>query len=179
MFKFEIGRKFESSDFGRPGFFRRGEMSASLNFDGKVAWVNERFARCDMMMEKVSAQDFTSEYFGSHDWSAALASCTSRNTIQVATHGGKLHRWSGILLPSGTVHPGVVSSVAPAFSFCRPAPPHDTKMSRCYSTEMQFLSGRPIGLKSAWPTTLREAAVQLPRGSFKKDLKTHLFREVV
>ena len=61
MFKFEMGRKFESSDFGRPGFFRRGEMSASLNFDGKVAWVNERFVRCDMMMEKVSAQDFTSE----------------------------------------------------------------------------------------------------------------------
>mgnify|MGYP006364213415 CR=1 FL=1 len=54
-----MGRKFESSDFGRPGFFKRGEMSASLNFDGKVAWVNERFARCDMMMEKVSAQDFT------------------------------------------------------------------------------------------------------------------------
>ena len=54
-----MGQKFESSDFGRPGFFRRGEMSASLNFDGKVAWVNERFARCDMMMEKVSAQDFT------------------------------------------------------------------------------------------------------------------------
>ena len=27
-------------------------MSASLNFDGKVAWVNERFARCEMMMEK-------------------------------------------------------------------------------------------------------------------------------
>ena len=51
-----MGRKFESSDFGRPGFFKRGEMSASLNFDGKVAWVNERFARCDMMMEKVSAQ---------------------------------------------------------------------------------------------------------------------------
>ena len=41
-----MGRKFESSDFGRPGFFRRGEMSASLNFDGKEAWVNERFARC-------------------------------------------------------------------------------------------------------------------------------------
>ena len=56
-----MGRKFESSDFGRPGFFKRGEMSACLNFDGKVAWVNERFARCDMMMEKVSAQDFTSE----------------------------------------------------------------------------------------------------------------------
>ena len=29
-------------------FSERGEMSASLNFDGKVAWVNERFARCEM-----------------------------------------------------------------------------------------------------------------------------------
>ena len=36
-------------------------MSASLNFDGKVAWVKERFARCEMRMEKVSAQDVTSE----------------------------------------------------------------------------------------------------------------------
>ena len=61
LFKFEIGRKFESLDFGRPSFLRRGEMSASLNFDGKVAWVNERFARCEMRMEKVSTQDFTSE----------------------------------------------------------------------------------------------------------------------
>ena len=61
VFKFEMGWKFESSDFGRPDFFRRGEMSASLNFDEKVAWVNERFARCEMRMEKVSAQDFTSE----------------------------------------------------------------------------------------------------------------------
>ena len=61
VFKFEIGRKFESSDFGRPGFFRRGEMSASLNFDGKVAWVKDRFARCKMRMEKMSAHDFSSE----------------------------------------------------------------------------------------------------------------------
>ena len=61
MFKFEIGRKFESSGFGRPGFFRKSEMSANLNFDGKVAWVNKRFARCEMRTEKVSAQDFTSE----------------------------------------------------------------------------------------------------------------------
>ena len=61
MFKFEIGRKFESSDFCRLGFFRRDEMSASLNFDEKVVWVNERFARCEMRMEKVSAQDFTTE----------------------------------------------------------------------------------------------------------------------
>ena len=61
VFKFEIGRKFESSDFGKPGFFRSGEMSASLNYDGKVAWVNERFAKCEMRMEKVSAHDFISE----------------------------------------------------------------------------------------------------------------------
>ena len=27
LLKFEIGRKFESSDFGRPGFFRRGEIT--------------------------------------------------------------------------------------------------------------------------------------------------------
>ena len=37
VFKFEIGRKFESSEFGRRGIVRKGEMSASLNFDGKVA----------------------------------------------------------------------------------------------------------------------------------------------
>ena len=36
-------------------------MSASLNFDGKIAWVNERFPRCEMRIKKVSAQDFTSE----------------------------------------------------------------------------------------------------------------------
>ena len=58
-----------------------------------------------------------------------------------------LHRWSGTLLPPGTVHPGVVSSGTPASSFCRPASPHYTKMSRCYSTEMQFFSGRPIGVE--------------------------------
>ena len=29
VFKFETGRKFESSDFGRPCFFRSGKMSAS------------------------------------------------------------------------------------------------------------------------------------------------------
>ena len=36
-------------------------MSASLNFDGKVTWVKERYARCEMRMEKVSAHDFISE----------------------------------------------------------------------------------------------------------------------
>ena len=54
VFKFEIGRKFESSDFGKSGFFRSGEMSASLNFDGYVAWVKDKFARCEMRMEKMS-----------------------------------------------------------------------------------------------------------------------------
>ena len=61
MLKFEISCKFESSNFGRSGFFRRGEMSASLNFDENVAWVNERFVRCEMMMVKVSAQDFAAK----------------------------------------------------------------------------------------------------------------------
>ena len=51
----------------------------------------------------------------------------------------------------------------------------------CHDTTAQKCSFSVAG-PSAWnrlPTTLREAAVQLPRGSFKKDLKTHLFREVV
>ena len=51
VFKFEIGWNFESSVFGRPGFFRKGEMSASLNFDGNAAWVKDKFARCEMRME--------------------------------------------------------------------------------------------------------------------------------
>ena len=29
--RFDIGLKFARSDFGKPGFFNRGEMSASLN----------------------------------------------------------------------------------------------------------------------------------------------------
>ena len=49
MFKFKIGRKFDRLDFGRSGFLRSGEMSASLNFDGKVTWVKERFARCESL----------------------------------------------------------------------------------------------------------------------------------
>ena len=36
-------------------------MSASLNFDGNVAWVNDKFARCEVRMEKMSAHDFSSE----------------------------------------------------------------------------------------------------------------------
>ena len=59
--RFDIGLKFAGSDFGKPGFFNRGEMSASLNLVGKVAWVKDRFARCEMRMEKVSAHDFMSD----------------------------------------------------------------------------------------------------------------------
>ena len=52
---------------------------------------------------------------------------------------------------------------------------------RCHGATAQKCSFSVAG-PSAWnclPTTLREDAVQLQRGSFKKDLKTHLFREVV
>ena len=52
---------------------------------------------------------------------------------------------------------------------------------RCHGATAQKCSFSVAG-PLAWnclPMTLREAAVQLPRGSFKKDLKTHLFREVV
>ena len=61
VFKLEIGLKFARSDFGKPGFSSRGVISASLNFEGKVAWVKDRFARCEMRMEKVSAHDFRSD----------------------------------------------------------------------------------------------------------------------
>ena len=33
-----MGLKLEGSDFDKPGFFKRGEMSASLKLVGKVAW---------------------------------------------------------------------------------------------------------------------------------------------
>ena len=45
VFRLDIGLKFARSDFGKPGFFRRGEISASLNLEGKVAWVKDRFAK--------------------------------------------------------------------------------------------------------------------------------------
>ena len=61
VFRLDIGLKFARSDFGKPGFFSRGEISASLNFEGKVTWVKDRFARCEMRMEKVSAHDFRSD----------------------------------------------------------------------------------------------------------------------
>ena len=60
VFRFDIGLKFARSDFGEPGFFSSGEISVSLNLDGKVAWVKDRFAKCKMRMEKVSAHDFRS-----------------------------------------------------------------------------------------------------------------------
>ena len=60
VFRLDIGLKFARSDFGQPGFFSRGEISASLNLEGKVVWVKDRFARCEMRMEKVSVHDFRS-----------------------------------------------------------------------------------------------------------------------
>ena len=53
--------KFAKSDFGKPGFFSRGVISASSNFEGKKAWVKDKFARCEMRIEKVSAHDFRSD----------------------------------------------------------------------------------------------------------------------
>ena len=53
VFRLDIGLKFARSDFGKPGFFSRGEISASLNLEGKVAWVKDRFAKCEMRMEKL------------------------------------------------------------------------------------------------------------------------------
>ena len=41
VYRFDIGLKFARSDFGKPGFFNSGEISASLNLDGKVAWVQK------------------------------------------------------------------------------------------------------------------------------------------
>jgi len=61
IFRFDIVLKFVRSDFGKPGFFNSGEISASLNLDGKVAWEKERFAKCEIRMEKVSAHDFRSD----------------------------------------------------------------------------------------------------------------------
>ena len=60
VFKLEIGLKF-ARYFGKPGFLAGGVISTSLNFEGKVAWVKDRFARCKMRMEKVSAHDFRSD----------------------------------------------------------------------------------------------------------------------
>ena len=61
VFRLDIDLKFARSDFGEPGFFSRGEMSASLNLDGKVAWEKDKFSKCDMRMEKMSAHDFRSD----------------------------------------------------------------------------------------------------------------------
>ena len=53
--------KLERSDFDKPGFSKRGEMSASLKLVGKVAWENDRFARWEIKRQKVSAHDFRRE----------------------------------------------------------------------------------------------------------------------
>ena len=60
VFRLDVDLKFARSDFGEPDFFSRVEMSASLYLDGKVAWVKDRFAKCEIRMEKVSAHDFRS-----------------------------------------------------------------------------------------------------------------------
>ena len=57
VFRLDNGLKFARSDFDKPGFFSRGEISVSLNLDGKVACVKERFAKCEMRMEKVSVRE--------------------------------------------------------------------------------------------------------------------------
>ena len=62
VFRLDIGLKFARSDFGKPSFFSRGEMSANLNLDGKVACVKERFAKCKMRMKKVSVHDLQEFY---------------------------------------------------------------------------------------------------------------------
>ena len=54
VFRLDIGLKFARSDFGKPGFFSRGEINGSLNLEGKVAWVKDRFAKCEMRMESVA-----------------------------------------------------------------------------------------------------------------------------
>ena len=44
VFKFEIGQKFQSFIFGKLDVYRSGEINASLHFDGKVAWMKDRFS---------------------------------------------------------------------------------------------------------------------------------------
>ena len=61
VLRLEMGLKLEGSDFDKPGFFKRGEMSANLKLVGKVAWEKDRFARWEMRREKVSAHDFRRE----------------------------------------------------------------------------------------------------------------------
>ena len=61
VFRFDIGLKFARSDFGKPGFFSRGRISASLNLEGQVAWVKDGFAKCEMRMENMLPHDFRSD----------------------------------------------------------------------------------------------------------------------
>ena len=75
----------------------------------------------------------------------------------------------------------LVSSAVPGRRHLRSADQLLLTIPRCHGATAQKCSFSVAG-PSAWnrlPTTLREAAVQLPRGSFKKDLKKYLFREVV
>ena len=64
VFRLDIGLKFARSYFGKPGFLSRGEISASLNLEGKVAWVKDRFARCENKEEwaKDRALGYTCAY---------------------------------------------------------------------------------------------------------------------
>ena len=52
VFRLDIGLKFARSLFSKPGFSSRGEESPSLNLEGKVVWMKDRFAKCEMRMEK-------------------------------------------------------------------------------------------------------------------------------
>ena len=61
VFRLDIGLKFARSGFGEPGFFSSSEISASLNLVGNVAWVKDRFSKCEMRMEKVTAHDFMND----------------------------------------------------------------------------------------------------------------------
>ena len=58
VLRLEMGLKLEGSHFDKLGFFKRGEMSASLKLVGKNAWENDKFARLEMRKERVSAHDF-------------------------------------------------------------------------------------------------------------------------
>jgi hypothetical protein len=74
----------------------------------------------------------------------------------------------------------MVSSV-PGRRHLRSADQFLLTVPRCHGAKAQKCSFSVAG-PSVWnrlPTMLREAAVQLPRGTFKRNLKTDLFRELV
>ena len=68
VLRFEMGLKFEGSDRDKPGFLRSSAMRACLNFDGKVAWSKERFARWDMWMEKKTSTWFQQRCWNVVEW---------------------------------------------------------------------------------------------------------------